>query len=872
MKMIRNKLIITAILPACLFSCLGAQNPGTGVQQPDGLWKDVSELTVLKTGPQEPVLPEKFRLLELDVEQLKTILNRAPLAGAGAEKNSPVLLNIPFPDGRFREYRIVNDPVMHPDLARKFPEINAYSGQSVDDPAATIFFAFSPIGFHAILLSAGHSPVMIEPVAPGDTEHYLNYYQEDFAWDKFTLECSGGQDFGLKKIVPGSKSLAGDCRLRTYRLAIATTAEFTANFVNPPTDPTGVTGALASINAMLAIVNGVYRTELAIQMQLVANNNLLIFTNAMTDGYTNGTGNQNTMAGENQAIVDGAIGSGNYDIARAFGTTGTANSASGVSLQIGNVCVNANKANGATVMNPANPALAAFATLEMHEMGHQFGANHTFNEGAAPICSNAGQLVPATAYEPGSGSTIMSYDGTCGPANVQGFRDRYFHTSSLVEIGNYVTAGNGSTCPTAVMTANNQPTVSAGGVATWNIPISTPFMLTATANDPDGDPLTFCWEQFDNQLITHPPAATAASGPVFRSFLPVASPTRFFPNLNAILNGTTPTWEVLPSVSRTMNFVVTVRDNRAGGGCTDEDNVRVDVFNSSGPFVVNTPAAGACFAAGGTMNVGWNVAGTDAGDVDCNNVDILLSVDGGQTFPFILATATPNDGTQDVVLPDVFTKQARIMVRCSNNIFFNISPGDFTIDCVTVLIVTDNPASGTYKAGQRLETSGTVTVSGTAQFFAGAEVLLKPDFTALLGSDFLARIQPCVPCTGPKPDIQAMVETQNPKVYFANKPVRTTGRAEQAGIREPFQVAVYPNPFHQSFTVAFEIPRQEMVNLDLIDVTGRQVISVYRNVYLEAGLHQAPVPTQQLETGIYWVRINAGDWQQQVKLVKLYRN
>lgn len=857
MKKMYVKIMLLPALLCCFAIAVKAQN-----QQPaSALWSDIPELSLQVPEKSDVELPAKFRLLELRIDPLKAILQQAPPPSPAGARNSRVLLEVPLPDGSFQQFKIVNAPVMHPDLARKFPEINSYAGLGVQDPTAKIYFDLSPLGFHAIILSAGKPPVIIEPVHSSDTEHYLNYYQTDYSLSQGSITCTAPSEPGLR-MRPGQADavFAGDCQLRTYRIAIATTAEFTAA-------AGGVANTLANLNAIVTTVNGVYINELAVQLQLVANNNQIIFTNAATDGLTDG--NQNTMASENQAVTDGGIGAANYDIGHALGTN-SASGASGVSLQIGNVCTGT-KANGATISSAVPiPVGGGIATLLMHEWGHQFGANHTFNDNTSGLC-NPGQQNAGTAYEPGSGSTIMSYGGTCAPNDVQNFRDRYFHAISLQEIGNYVTAGAGNGCPVTTPLPNNAPNVNAPAVAVFNLPVSTPFMLTATASDPDGDALTFCWEQWNNELITQPPLSTAPNGPVFRTFLPVASPTRVFPNLTAILAGTTPTWEVLPSVSRTMDFRVTARDNAPGGGCTDEDNVALEFFSNAGPFRVTAPASGACFAAEGPMTVNWDVAGTNAGDVNCANVDIMLSTDGGLTFPITLIAGTPNDGTQDVSLPDLITNQGRVMVKCSDNIFFNISPGDFDIECISNLVVTDNPASGTYEARQQVSTSGTVTVQAftSAEFLAGVEVLLNPGFSALLNSDFLARIQPCQACVGIKPEKSlAHTKTENPNVYIQYLRQEMERNAAHQSI-PTMGPRAYPNPFDQDFTLEFDMTEAGSVSIQLIDITGSRVRMVYQQDYLDAGFHQAPVSAHGLPSGVYDCRVVTDGTNDVVRVVKL---
>jgi hypothetical protein len=846
----------TIIMLLLLWSAAAARAQETA-PLPGALWQDLEDLTVRSRSQQRPALPQDFRLLRLDLAGMAQLLASAPSEDA-ALRHSPVLLEVPLPEGGARRFRIRQASVMHPDLARKFPAIRSYEGEGIERPGERLFFAFSPLGFHALLLLEDTRSVVIRTVELGETEYYLCYYEADF--DPGHEGCSAPLRQRFQPLPELSGRAAGDCLRRTYRLAMPANAEYTAALADAA-DPTGVNNTMATINNLVTTVSGVFQVELGIRLQLVANNNLLIFTDPVADGYTDG--DQNAMAGENQGIVDGIIGSANYDLSHALGTNPGATGSSGVSQGIGTVCNNANKARGATIIgNPANPPV----NLIIHELGHHFGANHTFNDNTQPICTNAGQLNAATAFEPGSGSTLMSYAGTCGTSNVQGGRDRYFHAISLQEMANYVTMGGGG-CVAAGFTGNNQPTVNAG--PDFTIPVSTPFMLTATGNDPDGDALTYCWEQMNNEIAPNPPLGLWPSGPNFRSLLPDPSPTRFFPNLPAVLAGTATVWEVLPSVSRTMNFRVTIRDNIANNGCTDEDDMTVTFDDSAGPFTVSLPVGDACLFAEETTTVSWNVAGTDQAPVNSAEVDILLSLDGGLSFPIVLAANTPNDGSEEVLLPAVRTENARIMVKGSNNIFFNVNPGEFTIDCMVELIVAETPVSGVYKARERIATMGEIEVAGSASFLAGEEILLNPGFKAPLGTEFLARIQPCDPCEVLPLLAPPLTELAQPRLVFlppaeALAPGAELPTAESAGFR------LYPNPFRSTFVVEVELPAPGTLYLEILDLNGRQVRLSHQTGPLDAGWQRLELDGERLPAGLYLCRAVAAGRAWQAKLVKVW--
>ena len=415
---------------------------------------------------------------------------------------------------------------------------------------------------------------------------------------------------------------------------------------------------MAAVVVAMNRVNGIYETEVALRMVLVAGNDQLIFTDPSTDPYTNSSGS--TMLSENQQTINTVIGNANYDIGHVFSTGGGGVAA----LRV--VCWNSGKALGVTgqsspIGDPFNVDFVA------HEMGHQFGANHTFNGVTGSCC--CGNRAGSTAYEPGSGSTIMAYAGICGADNLQSNSDPYFHFASLDEILSYTTAGTGNSCPATSPTGNAPPTVSAG--LDHTIPHDTPFALTATGSDPDDDPLTYGWEQADLGFAVALSVPDNGSMPLFRSLTATLSPTRFFPRLDDLLAGVSTDVEKLPQLSRAMDFRVTARDNRGG---VDADQMVVTVDADSGPFQITSPTSS--IVAAELQTVTWTVRGTNVPPVDTTEVNILFSVDGGYTFPHLLAANTPNDGAETVLIPDILTASARFKIEAVDNIYFAISATD----------------------------------------------------------------------------------------------------------------------------------------------------------------------------------------------------
>ncbi|MEZ4829787.1 MAG: M12 family metallo-peptidase [Bacteroidia bacterium] len=671
-----------------------------------------------------------FDSYSLDIHGLETFL--APVTADEGR-----LLSLPVPGGKWEEFQLYETEVMAPGLASRFPQIRTFAGKSVSGMYA-VAADLSPAGFHA-MISGGGRVVYIDPFSRIHSGVCLVYDKAGFrpdpdrVFDELDPLLPPAAEISLPPAGQNGQTETGyplatesDGNRRTYRLAVAATGEYTAFHGGT------VAGALSAIVTTINRVNSIYERELSIRLVLVSNNDLAIFTSTTADPFTNN--NPALLVNQSQSTLDALIGTANYDLGHTFST------GSGGLAAMGVACFTGYKGQGVT--GSPSPVGDPFAVdMVAHELAHQLGAHHTFN-GSTGSC--AGNRHAPTAFEPGSGTTIMGYAGICAGQNIQNHSDDYFHAASLGEIYAFTVTGIGNTCPVKTALNNQAPVANAG--ADYVIPVSTPFALTGSGSDPEGDPLTYTWEAYDLGAQAAPGDPNAPDGPLFRSVLPTSSPRRVFPSLMDIIAQTTTPGEVLPGIGRTLNFLFTARDNHTGGGRFAVDTVKVEVTALAGPFRITGPNAPGFSWSGGTpLTVSWDVANTNNSPVNCAQVDILLSVDGGLTFPYTLGTQLPNSGSAFVTLPNVDATQARVMVRSWGNIFFDISDADFTIKKVTRPVVrfkdTAYQVSESSATGADCERYLDLAVPVSLSMVPPQEVVVAMDVltatTAVEGSDYI---------------------------------------------------------------------------------------------------------------------------------------
>jgi len=874
-----------------------------GSQNPNKWWTSVSDAKA-KQSEQVPrkisLSSEKF--YQLDIEGIKSALQNI----GNRENIGNTIMSFPNSEGELNRYRVFEASIMEPELQAQFSNMRTYAGQGIDNPTEIIRFSITPKGLHAMVLGSLKGTQFIDPFSV-EGNVYTAYSRADLNAINFDFECGVGDDPLLQDRSFDDIAMArnaDDGTLRDYRIAIACTGEYAAFHGGT------VAGAVAAMVATMTRVNGIYERDLSITMTMVANNASIIYTDGATDPFNNNSAG--TLINQSQSVISAEIGAANYDIGHTFSTGG------GGLAALGSSCNNANKARGITG-SPQPTGDAYDVDYVSHELGHQFGSTHTFN-GNAGSCSG-GNRTGSSAYEPGSGSTIMAYAGICGSNNIQNNSDAYFHQKSLQLIWNHITSS--FVCPVnSSATGNNEPLAEAG--ANYTIPRGTPYKLDGGAStDPDGlASLTYTWEQYDLG-VAGMPTETSTTGPLVRSFEGTDNPVRYVPRLSDILvnGGTSTTWEKLANVNRAINYRLTVRDNDAAGGQTDVDAMTATVTTAAGPFTVTSQGvSGISWDNGSTQMITWNVAGTNANGVNATNVNILLSTDGGLNFDTVLASSTPNDGSHSITVPNnVGSTNCRIMIEGDGNIFFNVNSTPFQIGTIVCDEYSTGPISVAIPDGVAPNQQGApvfvpVTVGDNAIIAGNLKVSV--DVTHAYIGDLTMELQspsgtsvniwartcnttrfgnidvtledssPSIVCGSPTTGNYAPA---NPLSAFDGEDINGTWNLVfvdfyevDAGVvnswsleicaasglsvteNELENLSVYPNPNNGEFNIEFNPTSGEDISIEVYDIRGRYI---YSNIYSNVSRFEEVIRLNNAQSGVYLLTIADGTQKVTKKII-----
>ena len=665
-------------------------------------------------------------------------------------------VQVPGPDGVMHIFRLSDAGIMPAKLAAKFPNIRAFTGINITDPSLTGRFNFSSKGMSAMFdapLDNDLERIFIDPIMDTDNE-YRSYKvtpeAQQLAQQRFTkyapkvMNVNRVFEPSVRAQKTGQPNTTQD-RI-TYRLAMTATGEYTQYHGGTVAD------AMAEIVIMVNRLNDIFEVELGVTLQLVDDNDQLIFTDAATDPFNN-----DSQDGDlNQTVTDNRIGSANYDIGHIVNTNG------GGLAVLGALCWDGYKADGITGSgSPTNDAF--WVDFVAHELGHQFGANHTFN--ATTGSCGGGNRESEAAYEVGAGTTIMSYAGICGEQNITGQVDDYYHVHSLNEMAAEIEFARQNTpnCGIRIASQNTHPQANAGN--DYIIPANTPFILTGEATDANTtDTLTYSWEQYDLGTATSSKLddeTDNGDGPLFRSLSPSNGPQRYFPKKISALQRLTSNGETLPTTNRDLNFQFTVRDNQGGSA---SDQMQLTVIDTGTAFEVTSPARNDVYTSN-PITVAWTVAGTDQAPINCTTVDIELSNNTGGTYPLRLAANVPNNGSALVNLPNTDGEQRfqNIRVVCSNNIFYSPSEGVFSsnITAPPAVIVT---GQNTLSVAE--DTSLTLVINNFTFSETPELITVQPGENYAIANN---TITPASNFTGPLAvNIVATLNGQTSNVFIAN--------------------------------------------------------------------------------------------------------
>ncbi|WP_166962564.1 zinc-dependent metalloprotease [Yeosuana marina] len=665
-------------------------------------WKEIKNNLENKTLSKLGLEKSKVHVFEINMTSLKQAVSTSKLR-TNKTKDKKTTISLPSHNGKLETFNIFESPVLSPSLALKYPNIKSYVGIGVDNPQAHLRMSVSPQGVQTMISYTDRSTIFMQPVSKNSNKYVLyNRTSKDNLDNRFKCETlDNPNNYFNKKSITSKTSIneggANNQTLQKFRLAISTTAEYTAYHDDgDPLNGDAVADALAAINATLTRVNEVFETDMAVRFELV-DATQLIYTDSTTDPYSDANvgasdTNFDSLDGwslQLQNTLTSVIGNFTYDIGHLFGATGGGGNAG----CIGCVCENDppgdydhKKGSGFTSPGNGIPEGDTFdINYVAHEIGHQMGANHTFAYATEGYNVNS---------EPGSGSTIMAYAGITGTDDIQANSDAYFHYHSIRQILDNLTT---KSCQTTTPISNNPPSANAGN--DYKIPAGTPYILKGAATDTDsGDVLTYCWEEIDSGKVDHLNfGPTLTSGSMNRSLPPSTSPNRYIPRLSSVLVGdieqTNPglgsDWETVASVDRFLNWALTVRDRNTSNsisGQSSYDTMQIEVIDGTvsqpvGPFeVTSQTTSGINWTQGNTETITWNVANTDdVTGINTSNVNILLSTDGGNNFDTVLKTNTPNDGTENITVPNIAAPFCRIMVEPVDNIYYAVNPIDFAI-------------------------------------------------------------------------------------------------------------------------------------------------------------------------------------------------
>jgi subtilisin-like proprotein convertase family protein len=862
--------------------------------QTNSLWK--------RTNSNKSVLRNSENLLQYELNEslLKQILS-----ATAAQNSNRKGTEIEFPNakGELEQFKVWESSNFAPELQKLYPNIRAYAGVGIKDPTATLHFSVSQNGIQTMILRADSGSEFIEPSLENKSIYALSN-SERRTTERLPFTCST-EDVKLDKKL-FSRAKANNKTLKTFRLALSCNGEYANHFGNT------VEGVLGGMNATMTRVNGVLNKDLAVKLEIIANNTQLIYLNPDTDPYSDASlGAQNPEGAkwniELQENLTKVINHNNYDIGHLFTGSGGGGNAGCIGCICEDPSNNSPRGKGSGYSAPGNnPPIGDYYDIDIvaHEMGHQLGANHTFSFKTEGTGAN---------IEPGSGSTIMGYAGVTN-YNVQMHSDDYYSVNSVLQIQSNLS----SKASIDKETTNNPPVIDAG--LNHTIPKGTAFILKGTGTDQDGDNVTYCWEQNDSAITQIDANSTVFStkvdGPIFRSLYPSSSPIRYMPALKDVLaNKLSTKWESVSTIGRVLNFSLTARDNAISETPqTATDFMTVNVAENAGPFELTSQSSNDIgWLQSSAQTITWNVNGSDTLDGSAT-VNIKLSTDGGLTFPISLASNTPNDGTEIITVPNITATNCRLLIEPTNNIYYAINKTAFAVGynvtsaCNTYTFDApyDIPESKNYTSKTITVPSGSdaianvsVNIGVTHTFMAEIEIdLISPQGTIVnllnksCGNSSLklnfddkgnaiscsnTALQTVIPAQP-----LSSLNGQNPQntwtLRFRDPSNGDIGKIDSAALTictqnfttlaaEDYKInafQLYPNPSKGNFNIQFNSKSTTPISVAVYDLLGRKL---FDEKYPNNSNFNENIHLKNITPGVYILTVIDGERKEEKKII-----
>ncbi len=645
---------------------------------PDSLWSITQNHAAQNKNPQSlnkniqqkstQASPDLQLELEANLDALLSLLDEAPLLSQKQTGAQGVIIYLPLANGSFSRFEVFNNPIIKTSKKNQ-PAIKTYKAFGLDQKNLVAHLDLSTRGFHAMIRGNGRS-FFIDPELQHNHENYKHYGLLKTQAAHFSCGAiENPSDFDSAESFARTAARSHGSILRTYDLAVVATPSYSSVFTDleNPNKAEIFNAIVTAINR----VNLVFNQDLAIQLNLLEEHDL-IFTDSSAEDYPF-TNNINQDLSKITKVISDAIGSNNYDVGHML-----TKSDGGIAF-IKSVCNNNVKGAGVTgtTSEPYLQSEYFFIDYIAHELGHQFGANHSFNSNSG-TCDTRNA---STAVEPGSGSTIMGYAGICGSQNLQSHSDDYFHTTSINEILNHINNQSCHTTEGSLSTPLDHPPEFISHSNNHTIPSHTAFYLQAEAIDIDGGDIFYSWEQTDTGTASKNLAemhTDFGSNPLFRSLMSEANQgKRFFPAFNHVIQGTTPVGETYPTRQRQLNYTVTAR-SQPYGSSTEQVNIKVTKTDEG--FVLLHPANNSVYPANQTIDLYWNTANTENNPVSCKKVDIYYSDSNSQNRDdyALLEANVVNDGMHSISGLSV-SNHARLLIECADNIFYSAGSGKFIL-------------------------------------------------------------------------------------------------------------------------------------------------------------------------------------------------